>query len=554
MALATSASMPAPSSDAIPHLVVVEGAEQRVVPITKTPFTIGRRSGKDLVIPDPLVSRDHAEIVVEGEEFYVIDNASKHGTFVNGAKVGRQRLHPNDRIELGDRQSTYVIFNPDRHDSNPAREFLSQLAVNKSSTASDLEKLTFFLEAARKLNTAGVLEEILITLVETTLRVTGAERGFVYACENGNLRLVVGRNAKGQPLAEDSTISHSLLYDSAKAASEFVISDTSASSEIAERKSIIANELRTVICIPLRKRQMGGSASRETPGPGGRLDDVRAVLYLDSRYASKDFNKIGGDILRAIATEAAALLENASLVQAEEAARRYQQELGIAASIQQRLLTVNLPNVPFARVFARNIPCKDIGGDFFDAVWTDESLCVVVADVCGKGISAALLASVLQGMIYSQLVAKVPLKEVASSANRYLCQKGLGEKYATLLVAKIHPNGEVEYVNCGHVPPVLVSGKQVSRPGEGNLPVGLMQDAVYEAGRLKLGKNDKLLMVTDGVTEAEDAQGEFYGNERLEAIALAAQQYEDIFKSIHDYCGDVPLNDDCTVLELQFTA
>ncbi len=553
MSLASSAAMPAPSSDAIPHLVVVEGTEQRVVPITKTPFAIGRRTGKDLVIPDPLVSRDHAEIHLEGEQFFIIDQNSKHGTFVNGAKVtAKQKLNSNDRIELGDRNSTYVIFNPDRHDTNPAREFLSQLAVNKSTTASDLEKLTFFLEAARKLNTAGVLEEILITLVETTLRVTGAERGFVYACENGNLRLVVGRNAKGQALAEDSTISHSLLYDSAKAGSEFVISDTSASSEIAERKSIIANELRTVICIPLRKRQMGGT--RDVATANGRLDDVRAVLYLDSRYASKDFNKIGGDILRAISTEAAALLENASLVQAEESARRYQQELSIAASIQQRLLTVNVPNVPFARVAARNIPCKDIGGDFFDAVWTDEGLCIVVADVCGKGISAALLASVLQGMIYSQLVAKVPLKEVASSANRYLCQKGLGEKYATLLVAKIHPDGEVEYVNCGHVPPVLVTAGQVSRPPEGNLPVGLMQDAVYESGRLKLGKNDKLLIVTDGVTEAEDAQGEFFGNERLEKIALEAQKYEDIFQCIHDYCGDVPLNDDCTVLELQFTA
>ena len=143
---------------------------------------------------------------------------------------------------------------------------------------------------------------------------------------------------------------------------------------------------------------------------------------------------------------------------------------------------------------------------------------------------------------------------MASSANRYLCQKGLGEKYATLLVAKIHPNGEVEYVNCGHVPPVLVTGNKVTRPPEGNLPVGLMQDAVYESGTLKLGKDDKLLMVTDGVTEAEDAQGEFYGNERLEVIAAQAKQFEDIFKSIHDYCGDVPLNDDCTVLELQFTA
>ena len=112
---------------------------------------------------------------------------------------------------------------------------------------------------------------------------------------------------------------------------------------------------------------------------------------------------MGQDILHAIATEAASLIENARLVQAEEEARRYQQELSIAASIQQRLMQVKIPEVPFARLRGRNLSCKEIGGDFFDAVNTKEGLAVVLADVSGKGVSAALLASTLQGMIYSHL-------------------------------------------------------------------------------------------------------------------------------------------------------
>src|SRR5260370_7470927 len=98
------------------------------------------------------------------------------------------------------------------------------------------------------------------------------------------------------------------------------------------------------------------------------------ALYVDSRFASGDIIGVSKDILRAIATEAAQLIENARLVQAEEAGRRYQQELGIAASIQQRLLAVTLPEVPFARVNGRNISCKEIGGDFFQAVNTPQAL------------------------------------------------------------------------------------------------------------------------------------------------------------------------------------
>jgi len=131
-----------------------------------------------------------------------------------------------------------------------------------------------------------------------------------------------------------------------------------------------------------------------------------------------------------IATEAASLIENARLVQAEEESRRYQQELGIAASIQQRLMQVKIPEVPFARLNGKNLSCKEIGGDFYDAVNTKEGLAVVLADVSGKGVSAALLASTLQGMIYSHLSSGMSLLNVVIAVNRFFTEKMGGEKYA----------------------------------------------------------------------------------------------------------------------------
>ena len=522
MPVSSSASAASAVSSASPVLLFVQGAEQRSIPLERTPFSIGRKTDKDLVISDSRVSRDHAIIIAEDGDYYVVDQGSRHGTFVNGQRRQRHKLGPHDRVDFGARDAAYVVFNPDHLPSSSAAEFLSQISMMPvAAGSSDLEKLTLFLEAARKLNTTGVLEEVLVTLLDSTLKLTRAERGYVFLRDaDGKLRLTAGRNSKGEPLVDDSTISRSILEEAASANSEFVVSDTSASSDLAGRNSIIAYDLRTVICIPLRKTQFQEkNAGTDAESPDKPL--VRGVLYLDSRFASRDISAVSHDILKAIATEAAALVENAHLVQAEEANRRYQQELSIAASIQQRLMTVHIPDVPFASIRATNLACKDVGGDFFDVIMTESGLVVVVADVSGKGISAALLASILQGMIYSQAIANVPLPEIARSVNRFLCQRMMGQKYATLVLMKMDVSGEVEYLCCGHVPPVVILDGQVSRTDQCSLPVGLLAEAQFEGTRLRATPGARIVLVTDGVTEAENEQDEFFGDARLEKASEA---------------------------------
>src|SRR4030081_1286710 len=459
---------PGTGSGVFPTLVFVQGNEQRVINLDHSPFSVGRKVDKDLVIADPRVSRDHALIVSENGQFCVVDQGSKHGTFVNGERVQRKSLERNDRVEFGVRDVVYVIFHPQHASTNTAREFLSQISgIQISTDTTDLEKLTLFLEAARKLNTTGVLDEILVTLLEATLKLTRAERGYVFMRdEEGNLRLAAGRNSKGEPLLDDKTISRSVLDGALTSNSEYMVTDTSKELDVKERQSIVAFDLRTVICMPLRKPLV--QTTRADQPAGG---EVMGALYVDSRFASRDITSVTHDILRAIATEAAQLVENARLVQAEEAGRRYQQELSIAASIQQRLLAVTLPEVPFARVNGRNLSCKEIGGDFFEAVNTPDGLAVVLADVSGKGVSAALLASILQGMVYSQLISGMPLTEIVAAVNRFFTYKHIGEKYATMIITLLRPDGDLEYVNCGHIPPVWICGDEVLRPSHGNLPV-----------------------------------------------------------------------------------
>jgi serine phosphatase RsbU (regulator of sigma subunit) len=215
-------------------------------------------------------------------------------------------------------------------------------------------------------------------------------------------------------------------------------------------------------------------------------------------------------------------------------------------------MRVTVPDVPYARVEARNIPSKEVGGDFFDLVLTDRSLTVVVTDVSGKGISAAILASILQGLLYAQLAQEIPLEDVVGVANRFLCEKVAGEKYATMVIARLYPDGRLEYVNCGHVTPLIVAGSRCYELEGGNLPVGLLSDVTYESGTTHIPPGGRLMIVTDGVTEAEDAAGDMYGSDRLTQLFPDCPGIEDVFSSVGDFCAGTPLNDDCTVVQLSY--
>jgi len=535
-----------------PVLLRVEGDRQQAIPLVSFPFTIGRRAEKHMVITDPMASRDHAEIVQMGGEYYLLDLGSKHGTYVNGSLVKRHKLTNNDRLQFGssnDRSFTVFQHGSSSAMTSSARELLSQISgLQVEKEASDLEKLAFFLEVARKLNSRGALDDVLVTLVEATLRITGAERGFVFLVgKEGELSLAVGRNSLGDELKDDTTISHSILKDAMTSASRVIITDTASHSDLAARQSIVAHDLRTVICMPLYRTNI--AAQGQQPSSDESPRGINGVLYLDSRLASRGLSSLSRDILNTVATEAASLIETAQLAQAEQNARLYQKELAIAATIQQRLMTVIIPEVHFAKLRARSLPCHEIGGDFYDAVLADGNLYLVLADICGKGVTAAILASMLQGMIYSQLVAHVPLAEIASAVNRFLCVKRLGEKYATCNVVKVTPAGECEFLNCGHVPAVRVTDGKVSRPTEGNLPLGLIPTAEFETYTFKLSPGDRIVLVSDGVNEAQNREGEFFGDERLESTVLAGR---DLFAAVSEFAQGAPPSDDCTTVELEY--
>jgi serine phosphatase RsbU (regulator of sigma subunit) len=174
-----------------------------------------------------------------------------------------------------------------------------------------------------------------------------------------------------------------------------------------------------------------------------------------------------------------------------------------------------------------------------------------LVDVSGKGISAAILASTLQGMLHVQLEAGQPLQAIAAATNWYLCQKDVG-KYATMVLLRLYQDGTLEYVNCGHVYPRMCSDARVSRLEQTNLPVGLFSDAKYTVCIATLQPGSGVILVSDGITEAEDAKGDFFGDERLDSASLCID-LETILGRMAEFCAGHPANDDCTIVQVVFT-
>ncbi|MGB7191142.1 MAG: SpoIIE family protein phosphatase, partial [Acidobacteriaceae bacterium] len=336
------------------------------------------------------------------------------------------------------------------------------------------------------------------------------------------------------------------IRQATESGSEFILTDTLRAGEVPLSHSMVAHNLRTVICFPLLRRHDALRATRA----GTRGADILGVLYLDSRFVPGSFTSVDNDLLRTIAREAAALVENTALAAAEEQARQYREEMEIAARIQKGLMEVRHPELSFAGIEAMSVPCKEIGGDFFDVVSDGRSLSVALVDVSGKGISAAILASTLQGMLYMQLSSGQRLEEIASVLNSYLCTKNVG-KYATMVLMRLHEGGMLEFVNCGHIHPRIAWGGEVRRLEASNAPVGLLPEMTYASATLQLKPECRLLLVSDGVTEAENREGEMFGDERLDE-ALASCELGQLAKTIWAFCGEEPLKDDCTMLELKF--
>jgi len=266
-------------------------------------------------------------------------------------------------------------------------------------------------------------------------------------------------------------------------------------------------------------------------------------------------------LLEALARQVHASLENRSLLQQALDKEKMERDLALAASIQQLIIPKSLPAVAGYDIAGVNIPTKSVGGDYYDCIpLSDGRYALIVADVAGKGIPAALLVSSLHAYLQAYLASAISLVELSRRLNKAICQSSPDDKFITAFIAMLSPaTGEVESVNLGHNTVYhLRSNGNVAELNDGGLALGMLDiDFPYQTQRVTIEKGERLLLYSDGIPEAMGANDQLFESVLPLAEYLtkhrpdrAEEFIADLVGEIKAFTADTPQSDDITALYL----
>ncbi|NDQ57625.1 MAG: SpoIIE family protein phosphatase [Acidipila sp.] len=542
-----------------PRLMLIEpsGTRQEVI-VRTTPFRIGRQNGNELMLRDNRISRQQAEIVLEHGKFLLVDNDSRHGTHVNGKRVDRHELQPRDVIDFGVPDSFTVMYAGEESSLEEIIE-RAETASKVEGSSKELYHLGVLLDVARALHSSLSLEDVLATVVDSAIRVTKTERGvLLMANAAGELEPMVARDTRRASLDPRTLdISSSVLKQVSLSRRELIVTDAGDETAWQNQASVVRLQIHTVVALPLERMHMAESVETTVVG---KTAELLGVLYLDSQQPAAAFTDLDRAVLRSLAIEAGTVIENAKLFTATRHMERMQHELEIASDLQRQLLPTAFPKASYFTVAGSNLACQSVGGDYYDVLELPAGkMGFVVLDVAGKGIPAALLASMLQGIMSTAAAIDLTPDVVAARINRYLFERSSIERYATLFYGTLDEKGTFDYVNAGHVPPLVrTASGQVYPLASESFPLGMFDFAEFHSCHAQLSPGDIVLIYTDGFTEASDAKSEFFGEQRLRDHlkqfkgAAVEELLADIIAGVRVFTGGFPQNDDMTLLAFQF--
>jgi serine phosphatase RsbU (regulator of sigma subunit)/pSer/pThr/pTyr-binding forkhead associated (FHA) protein len=535
--------------------------DERIVPLLKDGFKIGRMGENDLKIHDPFVSRVHAEITRNGDQFSIKDLNSKSGTFVNGVRIEFKTLSHGDRIQLSQNEFPELTFltgidisSGDQFSSSVQSTSFFDIS-DSGSTSKDLQHVSKFLERVRQFSSGVPLNEILDVVLDIALDITRAERGFIVLLDDSKkLKFQRGRNRKKENLNEDQfRVSSTVLQKVIDSGTKQIMSG--ADDEIPKAESIAALELRTVVCLPLRQAQ-----SFENSGLFNPKANILGAMYLDSRKTTAVLSTISEGLLESLANDAGAVLMNARLLGEAREKEKLEFELNTAREIQESLLPEICGTYETFEAFAQNSPSRTISGDYYDLIQlSDGRTAFVIADISGKGVSAAILTSLVQGVLFAEISRHENLLDSILNVNRFLVSRSNMGKFVSLFIGILHPGGTLTYINAGHNPPFLVrnSGECIELEARG-MVLGIIEQAVLQQRSIELQTGDVLCLYTDGVTEAHAPGGELFGEDRLRTALITnrSANSENILKSVINmvtaHTADHPRSDDLTLLIVKY--
>jgi sigma-B regulation protein RsbU (phosphoserine phosphatase) len=535
--------------------------------LSDAPLCLGRGAENDVVLPDQFCSTSHAVIRMEGGRSIVRDQGSKNGTYVNGRRVeGEQALRPGDEIVIG---STRIVFDReattrvDIVDGAPllagqntiigVRDILrspSGAAPGRTpgpATEMRLRQEQRILKVLNEVSQALIyhmpLEKLYDHIMDLIARNIPMDRGALMLRDSRSPELIphVVRLSEGGPESDRAIeISRSILNTVLEKNSAVLITDILTDAQFRDQASVVQSRIHSALCVPLWNNR-----------------DIVGLVYADRAGTPERFTEDDLRLLTLLANVAAVKIENARLFEEALENSRIERELELATQIQRNFLPREDPAVPGYDISGRARACCHVGGDYYDFLQLGEGRWgLVIADVSGSGVSAALLMASVRAALHAEARPGVALPELAYRLNAFVHRSSEVSGFISFFYGELEAaSGRFRFFNAGHNSPLLLrSGADVEALDGTGLCLGMFPASSYEAREVLLHPGDALCLYTDGITESRTADKVEFGEEGLlrvlrESAALSSGgTVERIFEATAHFSGCAEPSDDATVV------
>ncbi len=538
-------------------------------------IVIGRGDDCEIVLNDRSASRQHMQIRVGKDGFVWRDLGSTNGTQINDVLLRSGTLHHDDRITIGDSK---LIFEIEQtcdgktipvHDSNLFRQaVIDSQGLEQPAFGPPRERV--LLEAVYKVMNAlaSTFEpcSLVDRILKTTMEAVRAQRGAVlFAGPDGELlpcrycgRVHSIRDGKVTSAALKDLLISGTVVRRVLTNREGILAQSVADDPVFDHAvSATALNLTSVVCVPIRTRER-----------------VLGVLYLDTDLPNRSYNQDDLLLAAAVGNSAGLALENAGVHQSLLEKERTEQEIAAAWAIQEGFLAKQWPkDDPRFEVYGETRPAKVVGGDFFDFVhFSDDTVGVLIGDVSGKGVPAALTMAQLLAEFRVYVHSTSSPAEILARLNQGFVARSRHGTFCTMLFATLNlSNGNLQAACAGHHPALLMAADSITTLFEpSGPPVGVVSEASWTNTAAAMRPGQSLLLFTDGIVEARAGEAAVtdYGSPlgspveyQLETLKEFTQKYHDssprqmigaVNREVKRFCSPFSPHDDCTMIALRY--
>ena len=530
------------------------------IPVEADSVVIGRSASADVSIADRFLSRRHARLYRQDDDWFIEDLGSRNGTLVNGLRIsGPTVVGPGDVIgisasivEVGssdnrriesDDSGTRSIFRPASAILGESKKALSRPDITgPDELRRATEQLRVLVDVHQALADAMTIEELLDGVLDRVFVHFRPQHGAIFLLRDEELIRTASRSM--EKTTDEFPESQSLAGEVIGKRLAAVVYDTTTDARFLEAKSLLMAGVRSLVAAPL----LTG-------------DGAIGMIVLSSSLAEREFREPDMELLAVVASAIGLRMRNLAL--AEEAAERarFERDVALARRLQVRFLPAEMPQIEGVEIFGGNIPSRGVSGDYYQVFERPEhgDVAVIIADVSGKGIAASLLTGYVDALCLAYLGEGHPPEEVFARVSPQMNAKTPPESFSTAFLGLFEPEtGRLVFASAGHDPVALIRASgEIEWLMPTGMPLGLMPTATYTSTEVTLDTGDTMVLYTDGITEANDPEEEEYGRERLGECCVEHRglpvddMAEIIHKTVDEFVQGVPYHDDRTLVILR---